>query len=119
MSAGRRRVCASGVASSPTWSLRSRLWNPGTALANSVSSVTVSTEVLWQQWKSLASASLCRSSPHPRAGTISPMWRLFSDPPWCSHATCAASVFSASWNVSMLWMINGCWEQEEDKVLVA
>lgn len=101
MKVRQRRVRPSRSASSPTWSLRSRLWKPGTALANSVSSVTVSTEVLWQQWKSRASASFCRSKPQPSAGST-----------WRSLAISAASVFSARWNVSMLWMINGCWEKD-------
>lgn len=62
----------------PTWSFRSRFWKPGTDLANSVSSVTVSTEVLWQQWKSLASASVCWSSPHATPGSTSPALRPLS-----------------------------------------
>lgn len=84
--------CPWSSASSLTWSLRSRSWKPGTALANSVSSVTVSTEVLWQQWKSLASASFCRSNPQPRPGTAAPRSRPPSD--W-SPTMWAASVFSA------------------------
>ena len=95
----------------PTWSFRSRLWKPGTALANSVSSVTVSTDVLWQQWKSLASASLCWSSPQPTAGTSSPAWRPLSGSGLSPFTMWAANVFSASWNVSISWMMKGCWER--------
>lgn len=72
-----------------TWSLRSRLENPGTDFANSVSSVTVSTEVHWQQWKIRTSASLSFST--PAVPTI-----------------LATSVCSASWRVSMSWITKGC-----------
>ncbi|TNN37963.1 hypothetical protein EYF80_051872 [Liparis tanakae] len=77
-----------------TWSLRSRHENPGTDLANSVSSVTVSTDVHWQQWKIRTSAS-----------------RSFSVPP--EPTILGTSVCSASFRVSMSWMTKGCGDEDE------
>lgn len=72
-----------------TWSLRSKPEKPGTDLANSVSSVTVSTDVYWQQWKMRTSASLSFSVP-------------------AELTIFATRVCSASWSVSMSWMTKGC-----------
>lgn len=97
---------ASWKTKSPTWSFRSSFWKPGTAFANSVSSVTVSTDVLWQQRNSRASASLCWSSMHTT-------WQ-FSGLARSPFATWTAKVLSASWNVSMSWIMKGCWEGRKE-----
>lgn len=71
-----------------TWSFKSRFEKPGTDLANSVSSVTVSTEVHWQQWNIRTSAS------------------LFSSPPE-EPTILATKVCSANCSVSMSWITKG------------
>lgn len=90
-----KRASCTPYFKSVTWSLRSKLENPGTDFANSVSSVTVSTDVHWQQWKIRTSTSLS-----------------FSDP--AEPTIFATRVCSASWRVSMSWMTKGCRECERE-----
>ncbi len=71
-----------------TWSFKSRFEKPGTDLANSVSSVTVSTEVHWQQWNIRTSASLFSRAPE-------------------EPTILATRVCSANCSVSMSWMTKG------------
>ncbi len=76
-----------------TWSLRSRVAKPGTALANSVTSVTVATEAYWQNRKSRASTSLSRTVDTSPDATLPSSW--------------VSSFCSACWRVSMSWMTKG------------
>ena len=75
-------------------------------LANSVSSVTASTEALWQQRNSRASAS-----PGPSTRGSCPDGRPPTGPGQGPAAPLTSRVCSAAWKVSMSWMTNG-WRGE-------
>lgn len=85
-----------------TWSFRWSSGKPGTALANSVSSVTVSTDVRWLQWKSRPSASRCRRL---AASTLPPN-------SWISN------VFSASCRVCKSWMTKGFQKKKKKRIRI-
>lgn len=74
-------VCSFISAVLPTWSLRSRSTKPGMLLANSVTSLTASTERDWQLLKKRSSSSSEMLPSDPQWASVRPVfgWDVWSD----------------------------------------
>lgn len=82
-----RFVCSFTSAVLLTWSLRSRSMKPGMLLANSVTSLTASTERDWQLLKKRSSSSSETLPSDPQWAPVRPVfgWGVWSD--WWKHWT--------------------------------